>query len=189
MALSDIINKILEEAQKKAAEILKAAEEEIAKYKTEIEQDKKQQEVEFLEKMDLKKKNIDRKMDTTINMEERNQVLKVKQSLIHETFDKAVEAICKVADSEYKTILENLLKASSIQDYKSGSLVPAKGKSAVTKELVAKINPQITVMEEGDFKGGFIFQGDKLEIDSTIESIVLKNLKPSIESDVAKLLF
>lgn len=189
MAITDITQKILEEARKKADEIRAEAQQAAKEYEDLKTKEFKEQEAALVEKEKLTKEDIERKMKSMVSMEERNKVLKAKQDLIQDIFAQAIDQLCAADDKDYQRVIEELAKHSDLGNFESGSIISAKGKKSITEKVISSVNSKLQVSEEGDFKGGFIFQSDNIQIDNTFSGVMERNVKPAIENEVAQILF
>lgn len=189
MALNDIVEHILAEARAKAAEIKKSGERQAKAYEQES-LDKLQLRLNEAEKKGEEAINeIERKMKSLLQIEERNKVLTKKQQLIEQSFLKALETLSKLGDKEYEALLTSLCHLSNLTDYKTGSVLVAKGRKKISEKVLSKVNDGLKIEGEGDFEGGFIFKSPIVDIDSSFEHILMRNIKPQIEHEVAQILF
>ena len=186
MALSDILQKILEEAKKEIEQTEKESAEKIKVLEKEYQKKEFEKEQEIKESMIKKKNEVDKKMETLVKMEERNEMLVMKQSVLDKVFEKALEKLVSLQDAEYKKVLICFLEKLSKED--EGTIIAAKDRKPITESALHDTGHTLKVREEGNFKGGFVYQSEKIEINSTFEN-VLKNLKPEIEPEVAEMLF
>lgn len=187
MALSDILQKIIEEAKNRAKKIEKESKEEIKKIEKESAELIKQKEDEIDSNLEKKKEDIDRKMETLAKMEERNQLLSEKQDTINKVFSKAQEKLRQVEENKYKEILIKLFK--KLPKIEKGEIIAAKDKKHITEQAIKDSGLSYEVSSEGDFLGGFIFSTKTIEVNSVFENILLKDLKPKIEPKIAHILF
>lgn len=189
MALQDIIQTILSEAEKKAQHIHDSTQKRINEYKSKVDSEITQQKADVDALAQQKKSEIDRKLKTTLSMEKRNQLLKVKRQTINNVFDKALSELCQLKDDEYLKVLEAIGTYVKISHLKEGKIIPAKGKKKITESFIQSQNSKLSVESEGDFAGGFIIQTEKSEIDGSFEALMNAIIKSHCESEVSKILF
>ena len=187
MALTDILQKILEEADDKVADIKAITEKEEKELKANYKKMTEDKISEIESNKTKKKEDVDRKMSTLAKMEKRNQLLSAKQENVNKKFEEALAGICNFEDSKIENLLVALIKKLPKVD--GGEITPAKGKKAITEKALKEAGSEYSVGEEGLFKGGFILKSEKMEVDYTFEGIVLKNLKSKIIPQVAEKLF
>lgn len=186
MAISDIVNTILSEGQKEIDQIQEDLKKDMAAKEGELKAELKSEKEKLQLKKEQKKSELKRRMDLLGKMEQRDKLLKEKQKLLTKVFDKALENVSQIPDSEYEKLLEALISKLTVE---SGNIVPAQGKTASTKAVIKKLNKNFTILKEGAFKGGFIIQTDKLEINNCFDELLIAKLKPLIEPKIARILF
>lgn len=189
MALKDIVEHILAEAQTKATDLTKSAKDQAKAYEKESLEKLQERLNESEQKGKEAINEIERKMKSLLQIEERNKILTKKQQLIEQSFLKALETLSKLGDKEYEALLTSLCHQSNLADYKTGSVLVAKGRKKISEKVLSKVNDGIKVEGEGDFEGGFIFKSPVVDIDSSFGHILMRNIKPQIEHEVAQILF
>ena len=187
MALSDILDKIKEETEAKIKELNEQYEAKLSALESEFEEKKQKAKAQMDSQVSANSKKIVSKMETLAKMEAKNKLLKEKRALLDEIFN---EALNKLSSAEnYKDMLVALLKNSNIEG-DDVLIMPAKGKEEETKAaLQASGKPYKLADKSADIKGGFILKSEKIEIDSSFESILYKQLKDQLELEIAKFLF
>ncbi|MDD3861589.1 MAG: hypothetical protein PHP74_01740 [Candidatus Gracilibacteria bacterium] len=187
MALTDIIEKINKEAEKKIAQ---------------MEHDFELKKKELEKKYEGKKKEIDSDMETRIvekrkkilgkaerlgEMEAKNSLLVAKRKLIAETIEKAIEELSRAKNLE--DILAGMFKKIDLKD--EGIVIfPAKGFEEITKKAMKNADKKFELSDKSvQIKGGFILKTDKVEIDNSFETIIGKQLVENLEIEINKLLF
>jgi V/A-type H+-transporting ATPase subunit E len=186
MSLSDILNKITEEAQSEIREIENKNRNELEKLEENYYAELEKRKQEIVDNIGNKKHDIDRRMSILISMEGRNQLLKAKQEKINIVFEQALERMFNLSDEKYEEILVKNFKILPKLDH--AEIIPAKSKKAITEKALKKVGGNFTIGKEGDFRGGFILKSPKIEINGTFEEII-KGLKPALEPQIASILF
>lgn len=186
MALKDIIASIEMKLKDELHKIDEEEEKELKRLKNLFDRDEQEIRSDFRRQLDERKAALELKMRTLQKMEERNMLLTTKSELINEVFEKALAELVKLPEKEYRAWLEKLLAKLPHQ---KGHITAAKGKKAMTKELVAKLKLPYEVEHEGHFHGGFIAKTDKLEVNATFESLLMNQEKMDREIEIAKMLF
>ncbi|OIP81716.1 hypothetical protein COW94_01450 [Candidatus Peregrinibacteria bacterium CG22_combo_CG10-13_8_21_14_all_44_10] len=184
MPLQDLIKEIekigdkkLKDLEKKFAEDLQAMEKQ---YKA-----KREEAVKVIEKKaEEATGRVKARAEMLANTERRKNILSKKREILDSVF---VDTLSRLAKSpDYKKYLEALIKQATTYS-EEGEIIPAKGKKAVTEDVISKTEYKIA--EEGQFHGGFILKTGKVEYDFTFDSVIEKKLRDELETKVANILF
>lgn len=187
MALSDIIEKIGEEAKKRIAELEKNFNEQKAKLEEENKKKQKKIDADMHDKVEENTKKIIEKAETLAEREGKNKLLLAKRAVMEEALNEAIEKLSK--SDKYEEIISTMLKEADI-DGENIVVVPAKGKEDVTKSAIKNLDKSYFLSEKAtDIKGGFILKTDKVEIDNSFETIIKEQLREDLEIKLHKLLF
>lgn len=186
MALTDILDKIQQEAQTSIERMKKEFDVKMDELKKEYET-RRQQEVGAISKRASEKAEMMKnKISILGKMEAKNIVLNAKREALNEAKDALIKHL---ADSkDYGHYLEVMLK--HVPKEESIHIVPAKGKAAETKKAVKAAGLPCKVNEtEGHFVGGFIAKGSKTEIDARFSTIIETTAAEKIEEAFVSTLF
>ncbi len=194
MSLEKIRQKIVEEAEEEAGRINKDAEKkgrmakEEAKraaeerYKREIEDEKAA--------LALEEERVRIKYKADMNAE----VLRLKNQLIDEVFDKAVEKISKLENTKYLEIIAQYLSENLISGVDT-LIISQKDEERITEkwvdttlEKMHKGGLQLKIVTSHDIQGGFILKGEKAEIDCSLEQIIADK-KEELKPEISRVLF
>lgn len=194
MSLEKIRQKIVEEAEEEAGRIIKDAEKrgrmakEEAKraaeerYKREIEDEKAA--------LVLAEERACIKYKADMNAE----VLRLKNQLIDEIFDKAVEKISKLENTKYLEVIARYFSENLISGVDT-LVISQKDKERVTEkwvdtilEKIHKGDFQLKIVTSPDIQGGFILKGEKAEIDCSLEQIIADK-KEELKPEISRVLF
>jgi V/A-type H+/Na+-transporting ATPase subunit E len=132
-------------------------------------------------------------MDRIARMEAKKGVLALKQQMVSETFDKALEMIVNLPAEEYTAFLAKLAAKASVTGDEEIILNERDGK-AVGKAVVDAANAlinngRLTLSDTvGSFKGGLILRRGNVEANCTAELLV-ELQRGEMSSDIAKALF
>ncbi|WP_238902550.1 V-type ATP synthase subunit E [Clostridium sp. YIM B02506] len=195
--IKNLTEKILEEAKHKEKEIAAYAESEKEKILSskikEADDEKKLILLKAEEEAKIKKERII--SSTTLKV--RNEKLEIKQKLISEVFDKALEELCSMNSSKLKNFIKHTILDLDI-DGDETIILNEDGKSKIDDKFVEDLNfiflarnkkGELKVREEnGNFKGGFIVEKNGVEINNTFESL-MDSMKDELEYEVSKALF
>lgn len=134
-----------------------------------------------------------RQMLIAAELERRKEVLTEKREAMDQAFAEAVAAFAKLPAAEYQVFFRELLLSS--HEPRCRELVIAPEESRITPEFVAQVAKELDwelelVREEQEklAMGGFLLRGERLEIDSSLPTI-LGLLRPELEGEVAQILF
>ncbi|MBU1151786.1 V-type ATP synthase subunit E [Patescibacteria group bacterium] len=187
MALSDILAKIQEEAQKRLKEIDANFERKHKSLKEKYDAAQKEVTQNLHTKLEENTTKILQKAENIATMDAKNKMLKAKRELIEEIFDAAIEKLA--ASDKYQAILTAILEKIDLGK-EDVVIVPAKGKEEATKEAIkASKQPFMLSDKASNIIGGFIAKTDKREIDNSFETIIKNQLRENLEIDLNKLLF
>ena len=172
-----IIAHIQADAKAQADAILKEADEKCAGIRADYE---KQAKEAYAERIRAGvKANQDRldSMDRLAKMEGRKTILALKQEMVAESFDLAVDKLVKLPEAEYIALLAKLAAKASVTGDEE-IVLNARDRKAVGDKVVEAANKaltggKLTLSEKtGDFKGGLILRRGNIEANCTAELLV-----------------
>ena len=188
-----IIAHIRADAEAQTAAILAQAEQRCAEIRGVYEQKAKDA---YAEKIRAGvKTNQDRleSMDRLTKMEGRKAILALKQDMVSESFDRAVEQLVNLPEEQYVALLARLAAQASVTGDEE-IVLNARDRAAVGEKVVAAANAKLgdgklTLADEtGDFKGGLILRRGSIEVNCTAELLV--NLcRDEMAAELAGVLF
>ena len=188
-----IIAHIQADADAQADAILAQAEETCAAIRARYEQQAKEAYAERIRAG--VKANQDRldSMERLTKMEGRKAILALKQDMVRESFDLAVEKLVRLPDADYVALLAKLAARASVTGTEEIVLNRADRK-AVGAKVVESANRlldggKLTLSPEtGDFRGGLILRRDNIEVNCTAELLV-DLCRDEMASQLAGILF
>ncbi|HEX2947729.1 MAG TPA: V-type ATP synthase subunit E [Clostridia bacterium] len=192
-----IKSKILEDAVAQAAqaeEQAKAEAREIIRQASEAAEKKK---AELLDKARSEGAGLKRRLISQAGLEGGKELLRTKQSLIDEAFQKALGKLCGLPDREYQKLLENM--AVDAAGKEGGEIqLSEKDLKRLDSSFLDNVNKRLAVSVKGtqltlsdrtiNTAGGFILKSGDMEVNSTFE-IVFGMLRTELEAEVAGILF
>ena len=198
VGLSAIANEVLGDVQKEAEDIIVSAENQ-AKETLKVGKEQAVQNYQTLmNQATTKAEGERRKIASVTEVEMRNRLLQTKEGLVDTAFDKALVKLKDfVSNEEYHGYLLELIKevAGRIGQKNLVVQVNAKDTGWLTQDMLnrlsKKLHCEIKLSEQTeDFIGGCKIEtaDSKIAYDSTIDNR-LKELKPTLRVDVAKILF
>ena len=172
-----IIAHIQADAKAQADAILKEADEKCAGIRAGYERQAKEAYAERIRAG--VKANQDRldSMDRLAKMEGRKTILALKQEMVAESFDLAVDKLVKLPEAEYIALLAKLAAKASVTGDEE-IVLNARDRKAVGAKVVEAANKaltggKLTLSEKtGDFKGGLILRRGNIEANCTAELLV-----------------
>jgi len=195
--IKNLTEKILEEAKHKEKEIAAYAESEKEKILSSKIKEAKDERKLILLKAEEEAKTKKERIISSTTLKVRNEKLEIKQKLISEVFDKALEELCSMNSSKLKNFIKHTILDLDIEGDET-IILNEDGKSKIDDKFVEDLNfiflarnkkGELKVREEnGNFKGGFIVEKNGVEINSTFESL-MDSMKDELEYEVSKALF
>lgn len=192
MSIDNITSKILEEAVEQGKIALSEAENESRKI---IEDAKKRAEKileESRQKIMEEGELIKSRRVSVAELEVRKIRLGAMQAQISKCFDKALDKIADMSESEYLELLSS--KVLAIGGDGGELILNAKDRNSIGEKLLAAINASGKVGALGladdviEAKGGFVLRRGAVEINSTLETMT-NSIKESATPDVVKALY
>ena len=193
MSLEKIVQKILDDADEKAAALLKDSSlksDEIAK---KVDGEAVILKQKILEETELKARIETQRAYASKNLEIRKDILKKKRELVDKAFHEALKVIANLEDKQYIELLERLIAGQAaagveyeIRFYKNDG---ARLKKDFVDNLNAKRNLKLRLGAYIDREdSGFIIKKDKIIINFSF-SKGMETLRDRIQFDVSKILF
>lgn len=179
-------DKILAEANAQAKSIIAEAEKE-AFQKTTLITEKAKEEAAL----------IKQRYQAAESMEDRKNILKVRQECINEAFDLALKNLSDMPDDKYKLFIEGII-LNTIKNGDGIIVFNERDKKRLGEGFISEINGKLKTKglsaalslakDSLNTSGGFILRYGDMEINCTLE-IILNMQRPNLESEVAKILF
>lgn len=195
--IKNLTEKILEEAKHKEKEIVTYAESEKEKILSSKIKEADDEKKLILLKAEEEAKTKKERIISSTTLKVRNEKLEIKQKLISEVFDKALEELCSMNSSKLKNFIKHTILDLDIEGDET-IILNEDGKSKIDDKFVEDLNfiflarnkkGELKVREEnGNFKGGFIVEKNGVEINSTFEAL-MDSMKDELEYEVSKALF
>lgn len=195
--IKNLTEKILEEAKHKEKEIAAYAESEKEKILSSKIKEAEDEKKLILLKAEEEAKTKKERIISSTTLKVRNEKLEIKQKLISEVFDKALEELCSMNSSKLKNFIKHTILDLDIEGDET-IILNEDGKSKIDDKFVEDLNfiflarnkkGELKVRQEnGNFKGGFIVEKNGVEINNTFESL-MDSMKDELEYEVSKALF
>lgn len=177
--LSNLTNRILEEAKSLADEIVKSAE---LKAENIMEKSNEQAKLRYdsiVEKGTLEAENLKERLKSNAKLKARDNELNAKQEVIKRVFEETLEDVKNIDDEKLISYIQN--NASFSED---SILLVQKDRLDLVKEKF----PQLKVLEERFVDSGFVEISGGIEKNFTF-STQIDYIKDEIQGEIAKVLF
>ncbi|MBU0706260.1 hypothetical protein KJ657_04840 [Patescibacteria group bacterium] len=189
MALSDILQKIKDEAGKKAAFMKQVADDEIAKIKSEAGERAKVRRTEIASRAEEKSANLREKAKLLAKMEARNLLLREKRQVIEDVYTESVKELEHLKGHDLERLMVSMFKAAS-KTMPKAHVTVASGHKRQAEEAIQKAKVNYRVQgESSELKGGMILADGKQEMNLGFSYVLNQIIRPKTELDVAKILF
>jgi len=186
MALSDILQKILDDAQQQADALVAEAK---AQAET-IHADMRREEENMLKQMhdseEQKKAQIHEKVRTLAAQQKKAALLQAKRNILSSAFKKAKEMLGNLSTSEKEALYTEMLYRVDETD---GVLHPVKGEEKNVENALRETKKPFSIGESISGKGGFLLVTPTSEIDFRFDVLVDRELSEKLETELSSLLF
>ena len=189
MALSDILQKIKDEAGKKAAFMKQVADDEIAKIKAEGADRAKARRDEITVRVEQKTANLLEKAKLLAKMEAKNLLLSEKRQVIEDVYSASAKELEHLKGHDLEKLMVSMFKAASKSMPKAHVTVSA-GQRHQVEAAIEKAKVEYHVKEESsEFERGVILAEGRQEMNLSFRYVLNEIVRPKTEMNVAKILF
>lgn len=190
MALQDLLKKIQDEANKKAAFMKQVANDEIKKIEEEAAKNAEIRKREIEEKTDEKCASVLKKAKTLAHMESRSQTLREKRELIEQAYASVLRSFNSLKGEEYVSLMVTLLRQAAKEEPKGHLSIPESRRKEM-EEAVKKagVDYQINKEPAHGFESGFVLTSGKIEMNLSLPYLIQKIIRPATELEAAGQLF
>lgn len=187
--VADLKEKILEEARRKAAEVIAAARNDAEASLEASRQEAEKASAGILAEADRKAGNIALRLASQRDIESRGMRLAAKREAVSKAFDRSLAALRSMDKKTYLGWMAGMIR--SAQKEAAEVILNAEDKAALGLELIeaAKGGLPLTLSAQtGAFAGGFILKEGLIETNGTFE-VLTGAVREDLEGEVAALLF
>ncbi len=188
MSLAGIKAKILDQAEKEKKNILEAVKLEAQKFDQESEEKITKIHEEFNKEIEKLKRDLREQARIRGELQARNNILKKKQALIDQVFEKVLRDLSQHSEEERKKLLRKFLEEAEKELGSEMNIVATKKDREAIKSLARKYRGVKLSVKNTQGRGGFIAANKEIEQDYTLDNIVSEK-REELESEIAKLLF
>lgn len=195
--IAKIKETILEEAKQEKEKIINEAKTQAKDIEAKYENQASQLLDSILEKARKAAEEKKRRIISMAELENRKALLKAKQEIIDEVFERAKEKIKALPDEQYQDLIADMLMKSIITGNEE-IIISESDRQRITPEFIQEINKRLKDMgKQGNLRisdasrdmiGGFILKSKDVEINSTFDSLI-KMEREELETEIAKILF
>lgn len=190
--LDKITGRITEDAKKRAQDILEDAQAQAQSVRENYARHGQDIRAELLAQAEEQVLSHIQRMKGAGELDGRKELLRVKQELLQAAFDRALEMLRAMPQTEYTAFLSDLLIQAAPQGKAEVIMNPA-DRSKVGKDVVTRANEALgaglTLSEETrPIQGGFVVRSGLVEVNCALETLVEQE-KEALYPQVAALLF
>lgn len=192
-----IKDRIIEDARKRAGKIIEDARLEAQSIIKDAEKQAFQRVAIMTEKAKEEAALYKQRFRAAGEMEDKRNILKMRQDTIDEAFSAALSRIAELPDDKYGLFMEDVLFKAA-KDGEGELIINKKDKQRLGQQFVDNINAKFKAMgkkamlklagEDLSSCGGFILRYGEMEINCTLE-VLLNMARPNLEAEVAAILF
>jgi len=176
MALQDILQKIIKEAEQQVAEMKKGFAGETAQVEAEFAKKAEQQASELEAKKQSTLEKLTHESATMARRKSKQLLVAAKHDIIAQALQQLLNHLNDLGDADYEALLKKLF---AHVDLSAGTILTSDKRIAVTK----KVAPSgFEIKADAAIEGGFIIAGKGVEIDNTFQNIVLSEFRQQLES-------
>jgi len=187
MEAEQVVQKILDDAKAKAAEIIAAGQKDLQAEKDKFDAELKSYDEQTKALAKQAGEDTELQIMASARMENANDLLAKKMELLDDVFSQAVEQIVNLPDGEYLGLMQKLMT----QAIKTGKeeVVVSKDEKRIDTSFLKKVSDGLKLSDEkGDFKAGFVLKDGKVKINVSVD-ILLAAARRELEIELAKDLF
>ena len=195
--VDNIKEKILQDAELKAKEIMDKARLQANEIVEKAKQKAESRAKEISQKSVYDVSEKKRIINSIVELEMRKDILASKQQAIEEVFDKVLERMNNFEDSRYEKVVFDMLLAS-VESGEEEIVMSEAGKGKLSADFISKLNKALAAAgkkgnvklsdETRDISGGFILKSQGVEINNSFEAII-RLFRDEIEPKVAEIFF
>lgn len=186
MALNDITNKILEEAEVKKHQVEKETDALIKEIEKEEEEEILELEERHQTKLEREKRHKKQKAESRVGQKIKLIKESIRQKHVNKVFDDVYQNLVNLPAQEYKAMISSLLK--EVPKTMQGVIKVPDSRLEETKQVLQEQNLSFGVESDSDLEGGFQILGDKNNFNYSFERIV-SGARDNYELEIADLLF
>lgn len=192
-----IKEKILQDSEAKASSIIVDAKKQVEQIIEEANAKAAKKAEEIHKKASMDAADRLRINNSMLELEMRKEILSTKQQIIEEVFQKSLESLSQMNDSEYEAMLQKLI-VDAVETGEEEILLSKQDKARLSADFSNKVNQTLNqIGKKGNLKfsdesraiiGGFVLKTKGVEVNYSFEAL-LRMYRDEIEPEVAAILF
>ncbi|RCX17484.1 V/A-type H+-transporting ATPase subunit E [Anaerobacterium chartisolvens] len=192
-----IKDRILEEAREQARENIERAEREAEELLKASEGRARVSKENIIEKARAEAVESRKRIVAIAELEARKQKLKARQAIVNQAFEKALEGLCSMPDSQYGKVLMNMI-VNLTESGEEEIVLSERDKARLGDDFINELNEEVKrrgmkgqlslSRYSAPIKGGVILRSGNIEINSSFETLLRMN-RGELEPEVFRLLF
>lgn len=180
-----IQDRILEQAQEKAAEIAAKAQEQSQSIISQAQIEHDRYLADAAEKTKAQTEAMLNRASSLASMEKRKNNLQRRQRLIDRVIDQALLKVCSSSTADKLELYISLIEKTGAKD---GIITLSQADQAIGNELIKRLKGDFSLADKpGSFSGGLILRRDRIEDNLTFDLIV-RNQRPQLSAAAAEAL-
>jgi V/A-type H+/Na+-transporting ATPase subunit E len=197
MSLEKIIERIEQDAENQAEEIIKNASANSDKIIQEANERANQVKAQALEESKKQAGTHKQRLISTASLDLRKDILIEKQRTIDSAFQEAMDNLLKMKDDEYQKIIIKMILPNVLTGNEE-IILSERDKTRLGKGFLEKINNELSkagkkgkliiAKDSYNILGGFVLRRGNIELNNSFESL-FNSIREDIESEVSKVLF
>ncbi len=192
MALKDIVEKIIKDAEEEGKKKVKEAEEKAEEILKEAQERSKELKKKIIERAEKEAAEEKKRIIALAKLEARNKLLEKKKIFIKEVFQEASKRISRVSNEKYRSFLKKVILEAA-ESGEEDIILSERDRELVDAKFLEEINQELQKMgkkgslkfssETREIKGGVILKKNGLEINSSLETL-LEELRLEKEKEI-----
>ncbi len=192
MALKDIVEKIIKDAEEEGKKKVKEAEEKAEEILKEAQERSKELKKKIIERAEKEAAEEKKRIIALAKLEARNKLLEKKKIFIKEVFQEASKRISRVSNEKYRSFLKKVILEAA-ESGEEEIILSERDRELVDAKFLEEINQELQKMgkkgslkfssETREIKGGVILKKNGLEINSSLETL-LEELRLEKEKEI-----
>jgi len=195
--VEQLTQKILEDAKIQADSIKKQAQAEAQTILGQTRERVETQCSQIIAEANQKAEEIRERLVSVAQLNGRKTKLQVKQELIAQVFDQALDRLCSMPDEQYSQVLLTMISAA-VEKGTEEIMLSERDRSRLSPDFLMKVNQQLQKKglqgslqisdQEAQIKGGFILKSGDILVNYSFEALI-KQKYDDLAMEVAGLLF
>ena len=172
MALTDLTQKILDDAGKRADEIRANAKAQVATVHAEAESERSATRKAFEAETETQRAALEFRAHERTEHEARLTLEAARRSVLDEAFKTALENACNADDNTYRTYIEPSLQTLAHDEVALTAIYVPERRRELTEAVVGTLGLSVPVIAREGVQGGFVAEGPNASYDMRFEHLI-----------------